>query len=206
MYNDTYTDRQKSFIADLTAKRNITPAMQASIDFFNSAPVNQTRANASQLIERLLTMTVKPRVVAPAPARPGYVEDPRNAEVRELLKALPASRYALKAEQIELGAPGIRLNGNDLLFVEVHEHRRTKQRRLFRVHGAPGRFSRSYIGNTDEKLLVLRTLLEAPNEAALRFADHYQCCARCSAELTDIESRRLGLGPTCVKYFPGLAK
>lgn len=197
MNNDSATLKQLGFIGTLVKERQVPSDLKTIVEgFYTSTP---SKRQASDTINALLRLPKAPR-----PENLGFkpvIADPKLAEKQALLAALPASRYALKAEQIELGAPGIRMNGNDLLFVEVHEHRRTKSRRLFRVHGAPGRFSRSYIGNIDEQLLVLRTLAEAPNFHARLFADHYRVCARCSAELTDVESRRLGLGPTCKGYF-----
>jgi len=59
------------------------------------------------------------------------------------------------------------------------------------------------------QLAVLREISQEPQESAQRFAREVGCCYACCRALTDDESRRLGIGPTCREnhaFFPVAAK
>lgn len=169
------TEAQTNFIAALLEKQAVPDQLREAI----AAAGPLTKLSASIVISTLIKLPLKPRPVVPVAAEP-------------LLEGLPHSKYAV---------PTLELTGifdQDLMFVEIKEYRnRVYMRKLV---GAPGRFNRlrlapAVVAEIADKL---RT---DPLHYAQLFATHYKCCARCAAELTDEDSRKLGLGPTCKKYF-----
>lgn len=173
------TDAQKKFITDLMAER----IYNESADIIVSSPVE-----ASRLISKFLGYPRKPK----APTVPKVDE-----ELQTALNSIPKSKYAIPVSELFPETLKMRLTG-DLLFVELGEFRGRKTfRRLF---GAPGSFSRGYMPREDA-LQLIRHIARDPYHYTRLFGQHYTCCGRCGAELTDEHSRDMLLGPDCRKYF-----
>jgi hypothetical protein len=52
-----------------------------------------------------------------------------------------------------------------------------------------------------EASVLLAAILLDPEKAAIRYGIELGCCSICGAELTNVESRALGIGPVCRKRF-----
>jgi hypothetical protein len=120
-----------------------------------------------------------------------------DKELFGALSSVPKSRYAIPASELFLDILDEKVNG-DLLFVEVKEHHDNLQIR--RLHGSVGGFSRSKMSR-DTSLTVLGLITQNPYKYARLFGEHYSCCGKCGAELTDEVSRSVFLGPHCRKVF-----
>lgn len=172
------TESQKKFINDLLDER-----IHGEMYDVVSSP-----ADASRLISRLLGMPRKPKAVFFPKV---------DEELQTALKSIPKAKYAIPTSELFQETLKFRLTG-DLLFVELSEYRgRLYFKRLF---GALGSFSRSPLQRDDALLLMRHIAVDAYRYTKL-FGEHYACCGRCSAELTDERSRELLLGPQCRKYF-----
>ncbi len=57
-------------------------------------------------------------------------------------------------------------------------------------------------GVVQDLLSDLMAIVANWQDATQRYASELGKCGRCSADLTDAESRRLGVGPECVKHWP----
>lgn len=116
------------------------------------------------------------------------------------VESVPNARYAVPVDELLTDFFRTPIHG-DLLFVEVKK--RFGARRMVKLTGSPGRFSRTDL-HIDDALAVLRTIARDPYEYTSLFARHYKVCGRCGAELTDPKSRDIGLGPECRKHFSGI--
>jgi hypothetical protein len=172
------TQRQQEFIADLLAKRVYT---------LGDIVIDSPKA-ASALIDALLKAPMKPR---------GEVRGARDQELYEALCKVQKSKYAVPTAELIMDFFDEKVD-NDLLFVEVREYEGTRYIR--RLHGAPGSFNRSKLSRSDS-LAVLAQITQDTYKYARLFGEHYQCCGKCGAELTDAKSRKLQLGPDCRKAW-----
>jgi hypothetical protein len=121
---------------------------------------------------------------------------PKTSELQTILSSIPKSKYAIAVEELDVFVDE-KVNG-DLIFLEVKEYMGTLYMR--RLHGAPGGFSRSKLSISDVKELVAIIAKDAVKYART-FGEHYSCCGKCGAELTDPISRKLQFGPTCRAEF-----
>jgi hypothetical protein len=119
------------------------------------------------------------------------------AELYEALSKLPKSKYAIPTSEIISDFLADKIHG-DLLFVEVREYKKTPY--LRKLSGSIGYFTRIK-PNALDTLAFVRILASDPHKYARIFGEHYRCCAKCGAELTDERSRELSLGPECRKAF-----
>ena len=176
------TERQQAFIRTLMDERVCDEAaILADMPFY-------TTRDASAVINALLA--------APRAARPGRPVAGGNPNVADMIKskyAIPTAEFAMIADLAGLDA----VRG-DLLFIEVKEYRGTVYMR--RLHGAPGAFTRSRLPREAEDALA-SIVKGDPHKYARLFGEHYRCCGKCGAELTDEKSRALQLGPDCRKAF-----
>lgn len=175
------TEKQIAFLASLLAQREVPADLHEEVSAF--LPTADKR-RASDYIERLLALPkTQGRPAAAAPAA--------NA----VFDGVPVARYAIPAEEISLLDVDPR---GDLLFVEVKTWKGVTYMR--RLHGSLGGFSRSKMPR--ETVADLASILARdPYRYTRLFGEHYSCCGKCGAELTDEESRRLMLGPVCRKAF-----
>ena len=174
------TPRQRDFIIDLLANRDYVLGTHETV---NSAQ------EASSLISKLLAAPKK------APAARAAVK--RDEELLEALSAVQKSKYAIPVSELILDFFDENID-NDLLFVEVREYQNTLYIR--RLHGSVGGFTRSKLSRRDS-LAILRHIARDTYNYAKLFGQHYSCCGKCGADLTDEVSRRLQLGPDCRKAF-----
>lgn len=173
------TDAQKKYIADLMEER----VFIQSGDVIVSSPMD-----ASRFIGKLLGLPRKPKA---------YMPKAVDKEMQDALQSIPKAKYAIPTSELFPETLKMHLSG-DLLFVELGEYRgRLQFKRLF---GAPGSFSRGFMVREDA-LLLIRVIAADPYRYTRLFGEHYRCCGRCGAELTDERSRELLLGPQCRKYF-----
>ncbi len=178
---DIPTPPQVSFINSLLTSRAV-PAY-----LLDAAKIVKTKAEASMLIDSLKRLPYAPRAAAPS-------------EYLTLLKAAEVSKYAVPTRYLHAALPEYMRNiPGDLLFLEVKNIGHGK--RVFkRLVGAPGGFSRYSIPSRDA-VALLKFIAGRHVEFAQLFGQHYSCCGRCAAELTDQVSRESGFGPECRKVF-----
>ena len=181
------SDKQITFINELLDSREL-PAGNPLIDpFINDRFTMLSTINkrtASAVISMLLGL---PKVVAPS-----------EASLQAVLSRVPKAKYAIPVDELDI-APltGTPLTG-DLLFIEVREYEGHLYMR--RLTGAPGSFNRDKMPAGDVKIVA--NVIEAdPYKYTRLFGEHYTCCGKCGAELTDPTSRSLFLGPECRKAF-----
>lgn len=180
------TERQVAFINSLASERVVPAGLAESLkrgaQFFS-------RADASNVIETLLAQ--------PRAERVSFADSPERAEARELLEALPKSKYAVPAFHLVGALADYKLEG-DLLFLEIREYRGVRY--LRRLTGSVGDFTRSRLSVRDA-LAVLRVLSGGAREYIRLFGEHFTCCGKCGAPLTDPESRARYLGPDCARQL-----
>lgn len=173
------TPRQRDFIIDLLAARDYV---------LGTHEIVTSAKEASNLISKLLA----------APKKPVQkVEKKRDEELFEALCAVQKSKYAIPVSELVLDFFDEKIE-NDLLFVEVREYQGTLYIR--RLHGSVGDFTRSKLSRRDS-LVILGHIARDTYKYAKLFGEHYSCCGKCGAPLTDEVSRRLQLGPDCRKAF-----
>lgn len=168
------TPRQKEFIEKLLSERTYAGSIQVD-----------SPSQASRLITELLR----------APRK--SVRDTVDTELFEALSAVQKSKYAIPTSEILLDFFDKTID-NDLLFVEVKEHLGKLQIR--QLHGAVGDFTRTKLSRKDA-LVILRHIAQDTYKYARLFGEHFVCCGKCAAPLTDEKSRKLQLGPICQKAF-----
>lgn len=177
------TEKQLAFIQSLLDQRDVDPEYVAVI---KDVMYTLNKGQASGVIDKLVAAPRKTKskaATAPAP---------------ELL-AIPKSKYAIPAEH----AHALSLDADtsihgDLLFLEVREY--MKHVYMRRLTGAPGGFTRHKLSR-DDTIALAKYIARDPYEFARLFGEHYSCCGKCGAELTDPTSRELQLGPECRKAF-----
>jgi hypothetical protein len=86
----------------------------------------------------------------------------------------------------------------DLVFLEVKEY--MKRLHIKQLFGSVGAFTRVRT-DVEDALAFVRIIQSDPYKYARLFGEHYKCCGKCGAELTDPISRELMLGPWCRKAF-----
>ena len=177
------SEKQQSFIRTLADER------QCDKEWILTELPLMSKAKASAMITSLLAAPKRPS--APK-VSVGLKGNPNVADMVKSKYAIPTSELAMVADGL-----GFDLHG-DLLFVEVKEYRTVVFMR--RLQGAPGAFSRLRMPRETEDLLA-SLIKEDPYKYARLFGEHYRCCGKCGAELTDEKSRALMLGPDCRKAF-----
>lgn len=181
------------------------PATPAQVRYVGILGGDSTRAAAmtkpecSTYIEALKKGTVKP---VTTPSQPPS-NAPRKVPV-DLLKLVQPGRYAVRPDstqpwtflRISIGKGRDRYK--DCIKVQTQHGPNLSNPKL--IVWPSG--SASVIGNAyaieDSLLLVIVD----QQGAARNYAKELGCCARCGIELTDPESRRVGVGPECIKYWP----
>jgi len=173
------SEKQVAFIQSLLDERVVPEEYAAKV---RSEIGIFTSKRASEVISGLMAAPRKPKQALPE---------------GDVLDGIPHAKYAIPAAELAVKALARPFDG-DLLFIEVKEFRgRTYMRRL---QGAPGGFVRSRIPMDD--VAVYANMIKADAYRYTKaFGEHYRCCGKCGADLTDEESRRLMLGPICRKAF-----
>jgi hypothetical protein len=168
------TLKQQSFIADLLAQREYT---------LGDVTINSPK-EASALITLLLAAPKKEVVKAGNP-------------ISEALSSLPCSNYAIPTSELSMSLLDEVIN-SDHLFLSVREYKGHKY--LRRLHGSVGSFTRTKL-STEDSMQIIKILSSDPYRFTKVFGEHYKCCGKCGADLTDDKSRELMLGPVCRKEF-----
>lgn len=181
---------QMNFINDLLDGREMPASVLEGFKTMVSSPSFDKR-QASMVID---TLKVMPRKAAPSASASGSA--PKAALV-EALASIPNSKYAVPVEHVDIVLKDVNLTG-DLLFVEVREYMGTRYMR--RLTGSLGGFTRSKL-TTEDTLALAKIIASDAYGYTKLFGQHYSCCGKCGAELTDPVSRSLLLGPTCRQAF-----
>jgi hypothetical protein len=176
-----------NFINDLLDGRDMPADVYAGFKTMISSPSFDKR-QASSVIDTLKAM---PRKTAPAPAG-----TPKSL-LAEALAPIPNAKYAIPVEHVDIALKDVNING-DLLFIEVREYMGTRYVR--RLTGSLGGFTRSKL-TTEDTLALAKIIASDAYGYTKLFGQHYSCCGKCGAELTDPISRSLLLGPTCRQAF-----
>lgn len=183
----TATPKQVDFINTLLRERNLPEGFEAMVKAAASDADTFTTKVASGFISSMLGMAKRPVVSSEAEA------------LAAALVGVDKSFYAVRTDDL---APSLSeslrraLGSNDLAFFRVKLYGRTV--RLVRVIGSPGYFRALRVSPADA-LHVLRFINIDPVASSRLFGEHYTCCGRCGAPLTDEVSRRTQFGPTCRK-------
>lgn len=167
------TPKQQSFIIDLLNKREY-----AGNDIISNPK------DASALIDKLLNAPFKKVVKGTDP-------------FYEALCALPVANYAIPVEALSHLFLDEVIH-SDHLFVAIKEFKGRVY--LRRLHGSVGSFTRTKLSKEDTGQIV-QILGQDPYHFTKVFGEHYKCCGKCGADLTDDKSRELMLGPVCRKAF-----
>lgn len=180
----TASTKQLDFIAKLRGERTLTTFRERQ--YQGEAAAGLTMRQATYWIEEHLNAARN------TPAAPGPIG---NAAVIAALEGVELSKYAVPAHALMI--PGVEVKG-DLLFLEVRRFKETTYMR--RLHGSPGDFTRSRF--TPAQTIALAAVIKGKHEELARlFGEHFTCCGRCGAPLTDQKSRQTFLGPECRKVF-----
>jgi hypothetical protein len=188
------TEKQIKFLDDLVAKREIPTTLSAE---YLSAKATLDVAKASQLISQFLGF---PRIEVKTALAEKPAVDAKSAlwaELFEALSTIPQSKYAVPVSELMTDFLKKPVHG-DLVFLEVKEY--MKRIYIKQLFGSVGAFTRVRT-DVEDALAFVRIIQRDPYKYARLFGEHYKCCGKCGAELTDPISRELMLGPWCRKAF-----
>lgn len=179
-----------NYLTDLTRDRDVIPGKDAThclaalTKWLASGP---TQKEVSAAIDRA---RAKPRRTA----KPAAAPSPTWAPYPGVPEAVPSSKFAILTELLHEAPDAWRKQ--EFLFFEVKKLR--GRRVIRRLTGAPGKFNRTALpaalatelfGHLEDQKFAF--------QASKTFADIYQVCGRCAAELTDDLSRERKFGPVC---------
>ena len=188
------TPRQLDYLDDLVEKRAVTQQMREDY----AAKRNWLRKKeASTLIDVMLKFPIKKTDVRDMPAEQMSERQKLFAELLNEMETFPEAKYAIPAGEVMMDLLKKPIK-NDYIFCELKKYRGKLHFR--QLHGAPGSFSRSTLP-VEDALVFARIIKKDPYKYTSTFADIYQCCGKCGADLTDETSRALRLGPICRKGF-----
>lgn len=174
------TGPQVNFVKVLLAERVIDDVDWAEEIAAKIDENKLSKKDASQVIDKLINAK---RI-------------PKDPVLQSVLSSIPKSKYAIPTSELDVFVEE-KVNG-DLLFVEVKEYMSILYMR--KLLGAPGGFTRTKLSVSDVKEIV-NIIAADPVKYARIFGEHYSCCGKCGAELTDPISRKLQFGPTCRAEF-----
>lgn len=187
------TERQISYLDDIIKMRDV-PHGLVNLYKIKKAEGGISKDIASSFISTFL----KAPLLSTARTAANFSErDEKMKQLMELMETFPEAKYAIPADELMVDLLKRPIK-NDLVFCELRKYRG----RLYfkQLHGSPGWFSRSFFP-VEDAIVFARIIQKDPYKYTRIFADHYRCCGRCGAELTDELSRETRLGPTCRKYF-----
>ena len=186
------SERQISYLDDIIKMRDVP---QSLVDLYRT----QKEAGISKdIASSFITTFLKAPLLSTARTAANFSErDEKMKQLMELVETFPEAKYAIPADELMVDLLKRPIK-NDLVFCELRKYRG----RLYfkQLHGSPGWFSRSLFP-VEDAIVFARIIQKDPYKYTRIFADHYRCCGRCGAELTDELSRETRLGPTCRKYF-----
>ena len=189
------SERQIKFLDDLLVQKAIPEVI---LNVFVEQRPALTKKQASGYISMFLGFPeaeVKKSVAGLTPEQ--EVRQRLFAELNEALQTVPKSKYAIPVSELMLDFMKKPVHG-DLVFLEVKEY--MKRLQMNKLFGSVGAFTRVR-PDVEDALAFVRIVQKEPYKYARMFAEHYKCCGKCGADLTDPRSRELMLGPDCRKAF-----
>ncbi len=192
------SEKQIKFLDDLVNNREVPREM---VSAYLAEKETLDIKKASSLIGLFLgypKMVVQPTLPSPAFAELVKKAEPNlYGELIGALQGIPKSKYAIPVSELMTDLLKDKVHG-DLVFVEVKEY--MKKTYIKKLYGSVGAFTRVRPA-VEDALVFVRIITTDPYKYTKLFAEHYQCCGKCGAELTDPKSRELMLGPECRKAF-----
>jgi len=190
------SEKQVKFLDDLMAQKEI-PAVILNV--FLEQKTALTKKQASGYISMFLgfpdAVEVKKSAAGLTPEQ--EARQRLFAELNEALSTVPKSKYAIPVDELMLDFMKQPVHG-DLVFLEIKEY--MKRLQMNKLFGSVGAFTRVRPA-VEDALAFVRIIQKDPYMYARKFAEHYKCCGKCGAELTDPRSRELMLGPDCRRAF-----
>jgi hypothetical protein len=190
------SEKQVKFLDDLMVQKEI-PAVILNV-FLEQRP-SLSKKQASGYISMFLgfpnAVEVKKSVAGLTPEQ--EARQRLFAELNEALQTVPKSKYAIPVSELMLDFMKQPVHG-DLVFLEIKEY--MKRLQMNKLFGSVGAFTRVR-PDVEDALAFVRVIKKDPYMYARKFAEHYKCCGKCGAELTDPRSRELMLGPDCRRAF-----
>lgn len=175
------TEKQVNFLTKLIIRKDFDAAARQRLEI-KLSDGTLTVAEASRAIDWLMQQ----------PDKPGTTPDQYvpSARLVELERTVPAGNYALKLDEPDAA-------GNEWHFYSVDKpgadskwHGRT----FVSLIAGPEKFG---VKNPAEREHVLSRIAKDPAEALLKYGQLIGRCGHCGRQLTNDESRRLGIGPVC---------
>jgi hypothetical protein len=189
------SERQTKFLDDLMVQREI-PAVILNVFLEQKAAL--TKKQASGYISMFLGFPeAEVKNVAAGLTSEQQARQRLFAELNEALQTIPKSKYAIPVSELMLDFMKKPVHG-DLVFLEVKEY--LKRLQMNKLFGSVGAFTRVR-PDVEDALAFVRVIQKDPYKYARKFAEHYKCCGKCGADLTDPRSRELMLGPDCRRAF-----
>lgn len=192
------SEKQIKFLDDLVESRALTEEMR--LDYAARKSTLDIKS-ASKLIDAFLKYPkIQKQPTLPLPEWQEVVKKAEPNLYGELLGALrtvPMSKYAIPVSELMTDLLKEPVHG-DLVFLEVKEY--MKKVYMKKLYGSVGAFTRVRPA-IEDALVFIGIIQKDPYKYAKLFGEHYKCCGKCGAELTDPVSRSLMLGPECRKSF-----
>jgi hypothetical protein len=189
------SERQIKFLEDLLVQKAIPEVI---LNVFVEQRSALTKKQASGYISMFLGFPeaeVKKSVAGLTPEQ--EARQRLFAELNEALQTVPKSKYAIPVTELMLDFMKKPVHG-DLVFLEIKEY--MKRLQMNKLFGSVGAFTRVR-PDVEDALAFIRVIQKDPYKYARTFAEHYKCCGKCGADLTDPRSRELMLGPDCRRAF-----
>jgi hypothetical protein len=120
----------------------------------------------------------------------GGSKSPLGSQMLEDAQKVPAGRYAVQ---------GIK-QGQLADWTLLRVWKGTRNPNVVHVYVVKGTEEGERLGPV-ESAVALRSIAQDPGKAALEFGHRTGCCSRCAAALDKNLSRKLGVGPTCMKHW-----
>lgn len=192
------SEKQLKYLDDLIETREVPESMK--VEYLAQRSTLDIK-KASSLIGEFLKMpkiVLQPTLPSPDFAELVKTQKPNlYGELLGALRAIPNSKYAIPVSELMTDLLKEPVHG-DLVFLEVREYmNKTYMKKLY---GSVGAFTRVRPA-IEDALVFTGIITKDPYKYAKLFGEHYKCCGKCGAELTDPKSRELMLGPDCRKAF-----
>jgi hypothetical protein len=189
------SERQIKFLEDLMVQKAIPEVI---LNVFIEQRSALTKKQASGYISMFLGFPEAEVKKSAAGLTPEQEARQRLfAELNEALQTVPKSKYAIPVTELMLDFMKKPVHG-DLVFLEIKEY--MKRLQMNKLFGSVGAFTRVR-PDVEDALAFIRVIQKDPYKYARTFAEHYKCCGKCGADLTDPRSRELMLGPDCRRAF-----
>jgi hypothetical protein len=192
--------RQQALLGETTTVRGASVAIATNFRATHTpVPARTDRERRAAAVRERVSAAVAAAPVAvtrpaqqSAPVTPSPAEWMRLAD--ELAMQLPAGRYALPRKEVTG-------NGNDITFFQVIEFKtgpRKGQRRIFQLIANGAGLGRQGLAPKLQVFAMRHILADVPSAIAL-YGQTIGKCSRCHRDLTNGESRAIGLGTECRK-------